>query len=196
MFKSKSTEKPSCAVDGCEKPQLAKGFCRVHYPRFLRHGDPLAGRQRNGSHKKWLDQNAVPSREENCVLWPFSRDAKGYARIHSRGLAHRYVCEKVNGPPPNAFSHSAHTCGKGSSGCVSGNHVMWKTPKENEADKKVHGTNSQGERHGRSKLTEADVRAIREINGALSNRQLALVFGVSPACISRAKTGVDWGWLE
>lgn len=34
----------SCSIDNCSKPFLAKGFCRAHYKRFSRHGDPLGGR--------------------------------------------------------------------------------------------------------------------------------------------------------
>lgn len=196
MLGIKPTGKPSCSVVGCEKPVTGKGLCRVHYPRFLRHGDPLAGRQRNGSHKKWLEENALHPVSDDCVLWPFSRDKKGYARIHSRGLAHRFVCQKVNGPPPEGKNHAAHLCGNGAGGCVSGRHLAWKTPRENEADKKIHGTANVGERHGMAKLTEDDVRAIRQLSGEISNRKLAAVFGVSPASISRARNGVDWGWVE
>lgn len=29
-----------CAVDGCNEKYRAKGYCRIHYQRFLRHGDP------------------------------------------------------------------------------------------------------------------------------------------------------------
>lgn len=33
----------SCSVSGCEAAQATLGFCRSHYRRFKRHGDPLAG---------------------------------------------------------------------------------------------------------------------------------------------------------
>jgi hypothetical protein len=32
----------SCAVDGCDCPVLARGWCRRHYRRWLNHGDPMA----------------------------------------------------------------------------------------------------------------------------------------------------------
>ena len=32
-----------CAVDDCEKPTHARGYCLTHYWRFNRHGDPLVG---------------------------------------------------------------------------------------------------------------------------------------------------------
>ncbi len=30
-----------CSIEGCEKPQDCRGWCRMHYHRYQRHGDPL-----------------------------------------------------------------------------------------------------------------------------------------------------------
>lgn len=35
-----------CSVCGCKEPAVHVGFCRFHYYRFNRWGDPLGGRQR------------------------------------------------------------------------------------------------------------------------------------------------------
>jgi hypothetical protein len=32
-----------CAVAGCDRPRAARGWCRPHYVRWQRHGDPRAG---------------------------------------------------------------------------------------------------------------------------------------------------------
>jgi len=32
-----------CTVDGCENPETARGWCRKHYTRWHRFGDPLKG---------------------------------------------------------------------------------------------------------------------------------------------------------
>lgn len=32
-----------CSIDGCGKPIAGRGWCRRHYDRWSRHGDPLAG---------------------------------------------------------------------------------------------------------------------------------------------------------
>lgn len=32
----------TCSVDGCDDPHLARGWCRTHYQRWRKHGDPLA----------------------------------------------------------------------------------------------------------------------------------------------------------
>ena len=31
----------ACSVDGCDRPQVARGCCRNHYERLMRNGDPL-----------------------------------------------------------------------------------------------------------------------------------------------------------
>lgn len=33
--------KPTCSIAGCDKPTVGRGWCRKHYGRWHRHGDPL-----------------------------------------------------------------------------------------------------------------------------------------------------------
>lgn len=30
-----------CTIDGCERVHEAKGYCKLHYKRFKKHGDPM-----------------------------------------------------------------------------------------------------------------------------------------------------------
>lgn len=30
----------TCTLEGCDEPYVAKGFCRAHYTRLIRYGDP------------------------------------------------------------------------------------------------------------------------------------------------------------
>lgn len=32
-----------CSIPDCDKPLYGRGWCRAHYKRWTRHGDPLAG---------------------------------------------------------------------------------------------------------------------------------------------------------
>jgi hypothetical protein len=38
--------KPTCAIEGCLKPQLARGWCGMHWQRWYTKGDPLALKRR------------------------------------------------------------------------------------------------------------------------------------------------------
>lgn len=150
----------------------------------------------NGSHRVWIEQNVLGRGNGECLIWPFGRDRKGYARIHSKTLAHRYVCEKKNGPPPTPKHHAAHTCGKGHEGCVAEDHLVWKTPSENEQDKKRHGTDNRGERHPMSSLTLQDAWTIKFAPKDIRNVWLLQTYQISNASVSRIRNGVDWDWLE
>lgn len=58
--------------------------------------------------------------------------------------------------------------------------LRWATESENMADKKMHGTHTQGEKHGKVKLSDEDVRNIRYWKaGGVHVDALAASFGVS-----------------
>ena len=133
-----------------------------------------------------------------CLTWPFHRNAKGYAgRVDWEGgrdkAASRVLCELVHGPAPSPRHQAAHSCGRGHLGCVSGGHVRWATPKENNADKFHHGTMVRGERIYCAKLTSADVRQLRGAHGAgLNQVALAQRFGITPGTVWRILHGKTW----
>jgi len=166
-----------CAVDECCKPAWAKGLCPSHYARQRKYGNPTVMR-RHGSAQRWVDLVAVPYSGDECLLWPFARNVRGYGTIGNR-TASRYVCEIVNGAPPSPSHQAAHVCGKGHEGCVAPSHLVWKTHSENQMDRIDHGTTNRGERSASAKLTELQVRQIRKIAGTVSNRKIAAQFGVS-----------------
>lgn len=36
-------KRTTCSIEGCARAKLARGWCRAHYNRWKRHGDPLGG---------------------------------------------------------------------------------------------------------------------------------------------------------
>lgn len=137
-------------------------------------------------------------RADDCLLWPFATDAKGYGRMHYRGKnerVSRVVCLLIQGDPPTPSHQAAHICGKGSIGCVTPNHLVWKTPKENSEDAILHGTSNAGERHRSAKLTEKDVLEIRK-RPASMRTELAQEFGVSACTISQILHRSTWKHIE
>ena len=136
--------KPLCSIPGCCKPHLARGWCKAHYRRWQRHGDPLGGRPRQA--RRYLDEVVLTYEGDQCLLWPYGKDRYGYGKIWNGrkkvGL-HRLVCEITNGPAPTPKHEAAHSCGNGHLGCCTKRHLSWETHAENMADKIRHGTGGQ-----------------------------------------------------
>lgn len=190
-----------CACKGCCKPHHKKGYCRSHYWRLWRHGDPLAGRTPPGDLLRFIHEVAMAHTGDECLTWPFGKGLDGYGRVKVDGKSHlasRYVCELVRGAPPTPDHEAAHSCGKGHEACIAPEHLWWKTHTENQADKIAHGTNTgaRGERHGHAKLTEAEVREIRSMKGSASQSKLAEKFIVSRTTIRNIHNGRKWAWLS
>lgn len=154
-----------CSVEGCTRPFHSRGFCSAHRNRFLRHGDPLAGRATfKGDPLKFYFEVVLPYEGDECIDWPFCRAAGGYAHLFFDGRSRRLpplLCEAVHGPAPTPKHEVAHSCGRGDHGCVTKRHLSWKTHQGNMLDRIEHGTAPRGEKNGATVLTEADVSAIR-----------------------------------
>lgn len=188
-----------CSVTGCDKPKIGLGYCERHYRRFRRHGDPQGGGTAQGELRRWIDAVALRHTGDECLIWPFGRHKDGYAQGRYPGLttsrAYRAICELVHGKPPAPHYEAAHLCGQGRAGCVAPAHLAWKTKRDNEADKAEHGTIMKGSGHTNSKLTEADVIAIRGLIGTMTHAAIAERFGVSRPTISMIASGETWAWL-
>jgi hypothetical protein len=191
----------TCLVPNCDHQALKRGWCLRHYQRFLAHGSPLGGGTSPGAPKRFLlDVAACHDGLAGCLQWPFARDNDGYGRLnrgeHGTGLAHRVLCEFVNGPAPSPKHHAAHSCGQGHLGCVSGAHLRWATSSQNKADMIGHGTRQQGERHSSAKLTNADVLQILAARRSRMSRLiLGQTFGVSRQTIGNIWNGRRWKHL-
>lgn len=184
-----------CLIVGCDRPDKTDGLCYSHLYRLRKFGSPFAGPVIGGAPKKYLEGTVISYDGDECLIWPFRRDKAGYARIDGfkTGIVHRIVCEATNGPPPAPGYDAAHSCGKGRFGCVSPNHLSWKTRIDNEADKSAHGTDNSGERNGKAKLVEDDIRAIR--SSLESNAFLARYYGVSASNISAIRLRRSWSTI-
>jgi DNA-binding transcriptional regulator YiaG len=60
------------------------------------------------------------------------------------------------------------------------------------ADKIKHGTAQRGEMATMAKLKGEDISRIRAMAGAMLQREIARVFGVTEATISRVLSGERW----
>lgn len=189
----------SCSISDCGKPYYSKGYCSAHYQRLCKHGDPLGGGTSPGEPMRFINDVALRHVGDECLLWPFGKDGDGYGTFWINGKkigTHRYICELAHGSPPTPEHETAHSCGKGCGGCIAPDHLEWKTRIENQADRLEHGTHNRGERSGKAKLTEAEVRKILALKGIILQRELAERFGVAPPTISGIHAGRRWAWLS
>ena len=120
-------------------------------------------------------------------------------------LVHRLVCEAFHGPAPEGLQ-VAHMNGVRSDPRAS--NLRWSTPSENQADRNLHGTDHRGDKHyarttptlvlrgechGQSKLTAAQVRAIR--SDPRLNIDIAQQYGVSFSTVGRIKSRKIWAHI-
>lgn len=106
---------------------------------------------------------------------------------------HVIVCETFHGSRPEG-KEVAHENGIRRD-CRAEN-LSWKTPLENQADRRRHGTDTRGEDHAPAKLTEYDVREIRRRAAeGESGSALGRAYGVSQGQISRIVRRQSWSHL-
>jgi hypothetical protein len=156
-----------------------------------------------GDSKYWrfIEETALRHVSDECLIWPFHRMNNGYAPIgipgtRTKTTASRVVCERLHGPAPTPQHQAAHNCGKGHLGCVNPNHIEWKTPAQNQADRIIHGTSNRGARQWMSKLEPPQVYEIRRLAKAkLPQAEIAARFGIEQPTVSRIVSRGTWAWL-
>jgi hypothetical protein len=152
----------------------------------------------------------------HCRVWTGRSLRGGYARLWDGERlvdAHRLAHEVWKGPIP-AGLEVMHECDR--PGCIEAGHLRAGTSKENSEDMVRKGRHLagarlrgerlrgrvglRGERHGKVKLTEVEVREIkRRLVSGRDRRDcpawLAREFGVSSSLIYGIRDGRNWGWL-
>jgi len=106
-------------------------------------------------------------------------------------VVHRLVAKVFELPKNPDQIFVAHNDGSRTNNHIS--NLRWATPKENTADKIVHGTHQIGEKNHRSRLTEGDVRVIRSLRGlGESVASVSQLFGISKGMVSHICNGNAW----
>jgi hypothetical protein len=114
---------------------------------------------------------------------------------HQTRRIHRLVAAAFLDPAPSPAHVVAH--GDGDQMNNTPSNLRWATVMENVRDTVRHGRSTRGERHGRSKLTAAQVLEIRHIvaSKALTQVEVAARFGVSNQLIANIVHWHCWKWL-
>lgn len=113
---------------------------------------------------------------------------------YSRWLVHRLVLLTFIGEPPTPKHHASHINGNPSDNRLV--NLCWKTAKENDLDKDLHGTRQNGIKHGMAKLTDEDVIEIRRLRReGMRGMDIAVKYKVTPQNISHIVLGKLWKHL-
>ena len=112
--------KRTCSIEGCERKHYGRGWCAMHWQRWHKHGDPLAG---GTPHLRWPDsllQRMEPQPNGCIYLVGVALTDQGYGRVTYPGgsLAHRAAWEYFVGPIPEGMTvghkcHDASDCNEG-----------------------------------------------------------------------------------
>jgi len=117
---------------------------------------------RGSLRKRWADKVRFTNDPHSCWEWTGAKQKKGYGQIGEDGKtlnAHRTAWGIAFGPVP-AGMQVLHKCDNPS--CVRWSHLFLGTPMDNMIDKIEKGRQLRGQQMAQSKLTEADVRQIRQ----------------------------------
>lgn len=101
---------------------------------------------------------------------------------------HRLVCAAFHGPQPSECHEVAHNDGVRWNNEAA--NLRWATKKENQKDRRAHGTLMDGEKHYLTSLTKLDVLNIYNDNRV--QRIIASEYGVTQQTISKIKLGQTW----
>lgn len=149
---------------------------------------------------KWVDRFfSKVNKTDTCWLWSaYTRD--GYGRtdgIVRRETGGEYTAHRIswvlhNGVIPDGLQ-VLHKCDVRH--CVNPRHLYLGTNRDNVTDRNTRGrtAHNKGEKHGRSKLTWEQVRAIRkEFAAGANNKDLSKKYGVAKSQIYFIVNFTNW----
>jgi len=136
----------------------------------------------------WNKVFKLSEQQGGCWIWIGAHDKNGYGKFHlsNDGLdihlrAHVYSFMIYNRVPRFKILQVCHTCDNPA--CVRPEHLFLGTAQENTDDKVSKNKQAKGELHGISKLTEAQVKEIRELYPKINGMKLAKLYNVTHSVI-------------
>lgn len=134
VYPRKPSEPRLCSVDGCGRVHAGRGFCRTHYGRWLKWGDPHAVRPFGRTSPVSLTERiwAKIAKVDGCWIWQGALGTgTGYAVLsvgNRNTYVHRLIYELLVEPIPAGFQVD-HLCRNRR--CVNPSHLEPVTQQEN-----------------------------------------------------------------
>lgn len=135
----------------------------------------------------------VRKKRNGCWDWLRGKSSKGYGYAYLKGKggqvgAHHLSFFLFYGHWPKRGVHVLHSCDN--PGCVNPKHLFLGTNLDNIQDKVSKGRSRKGENHHKTKLTAAQIRAIRK--DERTHSEIANDYGMSRIGILQIKNRRTW----
>ena len=147
----------------------------------------------------WDSVNIIDD-EDSCWDWKGHVDDKGYGKVtylSKQWKSHRVAFTLSKGEIPEGMV-VMHSCDRPS--CNRPSHLSLGTMYDNVHDmlNKGRGNKPYGEKHGMAKLTESDVRRIRQLysTGEYTMKKIGEMIGISPSSVGLVVRNKIWKHLD
>lgn len=177
-----------CSIDGCERPihVQSRGWCRAHYLRWHRFGDPLASAPQKSPEQRYYEKVERRGADE-CWPWTGAYAAVDRGAFRWKGktrIATRVGWEIHYGAPPGDL-HVCHTCDHG--WCHNPDHWFLGTHQDNMSDLKQKNLP-----RGRPLATTPEIDAAIEeaLEANESHMSIARRLGIGRWIVDRHATGL------
>lgn len=125
-----------------------------------------------------------------CVGLTGRRDGQLFQRGYH---VHALVCLAFHGLPGSPDLEACHNDGDNRNNAPS--NVRWDTHRNNLLDRNEHGTSNRGARNAMAVLTEEKARAVKGLLGTISQKKIAVKFGVGRSTVAAISQGRTWSYV-
>lgn len=157
-----------CTYPGCKKRHQARGYCHLHYERFMRSGTPeqsLLSRCVRADLDEHFTMLFEVSRVDRhgCRIWAGSKTIDGYGRLMKHRRAHkayRLAYERFRGPIPYGME-VCHSCDNPS--CVNPDHLFVGTTRDNALDRQAKGRGNHDIKRIRFRFRDPEGKLVKGV---------------------------------